>query len=133
MDTLKKIVIFVLDDEPEILELFHLVFEPPKYEVKVLNGPDDFAHAFKKQKPDALISDLVLRTEETGETIDGIDLIEMALSLYPDLDVFVMSGFLTKDRLSRLKDLSIRDTSAKPFNMMAYSERIKEHLNNRLN
>lgn len=115
-----KKTIYVLDDEPDILDLFAMSF--PEHDVSCFTNLDEARKACFKIVPDLLITDLVVKDD------DGIDLITDLNKRLPNIAIFVMSGFLTKDRLNRLEKLKTIDISSKPFNMMSYGQKIKNYI-----
>jgi CheY-like chemotaxis protein len=78
--------ILVFDDEPSILLMLKKLLEKAGYEVEVaLNGKEGMA-LFEKNKPDLLITDIIMPEKEGLETI-----YELRRS-YPDLKIIAISG-----------------------------------------
>lgn len=120
-----RIKLFIVDDEKDILELFSYVFAPESYEIYYFTNFAEFKEELEKAEsvPDVVITDLVLREKE-----DGIYLIEYLNQKYPDIAVFVISGYLTRDRISKLDELEVVNVASKPFKMFEYSERVKSYV-----
>jgi CheY-like chemotaxis protein len=78
--------ILVLDDEPSILLMMKKMLEKAGYEVDVaLNGREGM-ELFDKNKPDLLITDIIMPEKEGLETI-----FELRRN-YPDLKIVAISG-----------------------------------------
>ena len=78
--------ILVLDDEPSILLMMKKMLEKAGYEVDVaLNGREGMV-LFDKNKPDLLITDIIMPEKEGLETI-----FELRRN-YPDLKIVAISG-----------------------------------------
>lgn len=78
--------ILVFDDEPSILLMLKKLLEKAGHEVEVaLNGKDGMV-LFGKNKPDLLITDIIMPEKEGLETI-----YELRRS-YPELKIIAISG-----------------------------------------
>ena len=78
--------ILVLDDEPSILLMIRKMLEKAGHEVDVaLNGKDGM-QLFEKNKPDLVISDIIMPEKEGLETIFELR------RMYPDLKIIAISG-----------------------------------------
>src|SRR5512133_4333491 len=78
--------ILVFDDEPSILLMLKKLLEKAGHEVEVaLNGKEGMA-LFEKNKPDLLITDIIMPEKEGLETI-----YELRRS-YPELKIIAISG-----------------------------------------
>jgi CheY-like chemotaxis protein len=78
--------ILVLDDEPSILLMIKKMLEKEGHEVEVaLNGSEGMA-LFEKEKPDLLITDIIMPEKEGLETIFELR------RLHPDLKIIAISG-----------------------------------------
>ena len=78
--------ILVLDDEPSILLMIKKMLEKAGHEVDIaLNGREGML-LFEKNKPDLLISDIIMPEKEGLETIFELR------RLYPDLKIIAISG-----------------------------------------
>jgi CheY-like chemotaxis protein len=78
--------ILVFDDEPSILLMLKKLLEKAGHEVEVaLNGKDGMV-LFEKNKPDLLITDIIMPEKEGLETI-----YELRRS-YPELKIIAISG-----------------------------------------
>jgi CheY-like chemotaxis protein len=78
--------ILVFDDEPSILLMLKKMLEKAGHEVDLaLNGRDGLA-LFEKNRPDLVITDIIMPQKEGLETI--LELRKM----YPDLKIIAISG-----------------------------------------
>ncbi|HEX2975083.1 MAG TPA: response regulator [Bacteroidales bacterium] len=78
--------ILVFDDEPSILLMLKKLLERAGHEVEVaLNGKEGMA-LFEKNKPDLLITDIIMPEKEGLETIFELR------RRYPELKIIAISG-----------------------------------------
>ena len=78
--------ILVLDDEPSILLMIKKMLERAGHEVDIaLNGRDGM-ELFEKNKPDLLITDIIMPEKEGLETIFELR------KKYPELKIIAISG-----------------------------------------
>ena len=78
--------ILVLDDEPSILLMIKKMLEKAGHEVAIaLNGKEGML-LFEKNKPDLLITDIIMPEKEGLETIFELR------RMYPDLKIIAISG-----------------------------------------
>src|SRR5665647_854266 len=78
--------ILVLDDEPSILLMIKKMLEKAGHEVAIaLNGKEGML-LFEKNKPDLLITDIIMPEKEGLETIFELR------KMYPDLKIIAISG-----------------------------------------
>lgn len=78
--------ILVFDDEPSILLMLKKMLERAGHEVEVaLNGKEGMA-LFEKNKPDLLITDIIMPEKEGLETIFELR------RKYPELKIIAISG-----------------------------------------
>src|SRR5260370_40022061 len=81
-------LIFVVDDEPMLLELAAVILEPQGYKVKVFRDPEIALQSFEaaKPRPDLLITDYAMHT------MNGMELIEQYRRLGRGPKILVESG-----------------------------------------
>ncbi|MGE5419452.1 MAG: response regulator [Chloroflexota bacterium] len=78
--------ILVFDDEPSILLMIKKMLEKAGHEVEIaLNGKEGMA-LFEKNRPDLLITDIIMPEKEGLETIFELR------RQYPDLKIIAISG-----------------------------------------
>ena len=86
--TRKRPLIYLVDDEPTLLDLAEISLQGDDYEVKKFEDPEIALKAFLKArtKPVLLITDYAM-----GK-IDGLELIERCKEVKPDLKTIMISG-----------------------------------------
>ena len=78
--------ILVFDDEPSILLMLKKMLEKAGHEVEIaLNGSDGM-ELFKKNKPDLLITDIIMPNK------DGLEVVLELRKKYPELKIIAISG-----------------------------------------
>jgi len=78
--------ILVFDDEPSILLMLKKMLEKAGHEVEIaLNGSDGM-ELFKKNKPDLLITDIIMPQK------DGLEVVLELRKKYPELKIIAISG-----------------------------------------
>jgi CheY-like chemotaxis protein len=94
--------IFVVDDEPMLLELASFILEPLGRSLRVFRDPEEALNCFAKAErpPRLLITDYAMHN------MNGMDLVERCKAVSPDLKVMLVSGTVDED--------IYRDSSTKP-------------------
>lgn len=117
-------VVLVVDDELDLANLAQTTLEDLGYQVLVAENAEN-ALMLLEQRPDVdiLFTDVVM-----PGTMNGLDLAEQSLKLYPDLKILVTSGFSDKiprfNRHSRFKNSLL----AKPYRLTDMVRRIRHAL-----
>jgi len=83
-----KSLIYVVDDEPMLLELAAVVLEPLGYTVKPFRDPDQALQTFTSARPRPAL----LITDYAMHTMTGLDLIAACRDLEPHQKVLLLSG-----------------------------------------
>ncbi|MEW5758236.1 MAG: response regulator [Candidatus Omnitrophota bacterium] len=84
--------ILVIDDEPDFLELIRNRLEANNYEVvTALNGKDGMSKV-KKEKPDAVLLDILM------PDIDGLTVLKKIRQNDKNLPVFIITAFSNEER-----------------------------------
>jgi CheY-like chemotaxis protein len=83
-----KSMIFVVDDEPMLLELAAVILEPLGYVVKTFRSPESAVQAFTTARPPP---GLVI-TDYAMHTMNGLDLIEACRHVQPQQKILMVSG-----------------------------------------
>ena len=80
--------IYIVDDEPLLLELASVILEPLGYTVKTFSFPDAALHEFRAtaSKPDLLITDYAMHA------MNGLELAAACRRLRPKQKVLLISG-----------------------------------------
>src|SRR5690349_24388340 len=85
---IKKPLIFLVDDQPMLLDLAEISLQGGDYSLKKFLDPEEALDSFLKArvKPDLLITDYAL-----GK-MNGLELIERCKAAKPDLKTILVSG-----------------------------------------
>lgn len=78
--------ILVLDDEPAILIMIKKMLEKAGYEVRVASNGKEGMRLFEREKPDLLITDIIMPEKEGLETIFELR------KKHPELKIIAISG-----------------------------------------
>ena len=96
-----KLLIYVVDDEPMLLELAKVVLEPIGYRVRTFRDPESAIDAFaaEPQAPALVITDYAMHT------MNGLELIEACRRLQPRQKILMVSGTVDEQIYNHLKAL----------------------------
>ncbi|MBN2621310.1 response regulator transcription factor [candidate division WOR-3 bacterium] len=114
-------LIYVIDDEPDILELVSIHLKKSRYSVKTFLDARAFEKALREQVPDCIILDLML------PDADGIDVCRMlrAHDAYKAVPVIMLTARSTEpDKILGL-ELGADDYITKPFSPRELVARVK--------
>ena len=89
----KKRLIYVVDDEPMLLELATVILEPLGYSVKTFRNPGLAVEEFLAEKPKPVL----IITDYAMHLMTGIDLITACRKASPRQRVLMVSGTITED------------------------------------
>jgi DNA-binding NtrC family response regulator len=106
--------IFVVDDEPMLLELAAVILEPLGYNVKTFRDPQSAVDAFTASKP---LPSLVI-TDYAMHSMTGMDLIEACRKIQPQQRVLLVSGTVDEN--------IYRNSSVKPDEFLAKPYQAKQ-------
>jgi CheY-like chemotaxis protein len=100
-------LIFVVDDEPMLLELATVILEPQGFAIKSFRDPEQAVAAFTKAspKPDLVITDYAMHS------MNGIQLVEQIHRLEPRQKILLVSGTVGEE--------IFHDSPAKPDMFLA--------------
>jgi CheY-like chemotaxis protein len=86
-------LLYVVDDEPMLLELASVILEPEGYRIKTFRDPEMALKTFgsANPRPDLLITDYAMHT------MNGMELIENFRKLEPKLKILLVSGTVAED------------------------------------
>ena len=81
-------LIFVVDDEPMLLELASVILEPLGHKIKTFRDPQSAIDAFatSKPRPSLIITDYAMHA------LTGMDLIQACRKINPEQRVLLVSG-----------------------------------------
>jgi two-component system, cell cycle sensor histidine kinase and response regulator CckA len=81
-------VVFVVDDEPMLLELNTVILEPLGFRVRAFRDPDTAVRAFSLANPRPVL----IVTDYAMHTMNGMDLISACRRVAPDQKIIMVSG-----------------------------------------
>lgn len=81
-------VVFVVDDEPMLLELNAVILEPLGLRVRTFRDPDTAVRAFSLSDPRPVL----IVTDYAMHTMNGMDLIAACRRLHPRQKIIMVSG-----------------------------------------
>lgn len=107
-------LIYVVDDEPMLLELASVILAPIGYQVQTYRDPDTALKAFSeaKQRPALIITDYAMHT------MTGMDLISECKRLQPGQKIILVSGTVGEEVFN--------DAPVKPDRFLAKPYEIRE-------
>ena len=106
-----RIKILLLDDEPIVAERVKSSLEMSGYYVDSFISSNDAIDNLKKIKYDILITDLKMSSP------DGIEVLQIARELQPDIKAIVITGFATKQTAETVMNKGAVEFLAKPFKL----------------
>src|SRR5882762_524235 len=83
-----KPLIYVVDDEPMLLELASVILEPLGYEVKTFRNPDAAVEAYAAARPQPAL----VITDYAMHLTNGMDLLKACRRLQPRQKILLVSG-----------------------------------------
>jgi CheY-like chemotaxis protein len=86
-------LIYVVDDEPMLLELATVILEPEGYQIQSFRDPELAVQAFTAAKPRPAL----LITDYAMHTMNGMQLIEQFRRLEPAQKILLVSGTVGED------------------------------------
>src|ERR1700761_7942768 len=86
-------LIYVVDDEPMLLELAVVILEPKGYRLETFRDPEHAVQTFTKatERPELLITDYAMHT------MNGMQLIQKFRALVPNQKILLVSGTVGED------------------------------------
>ncbi len=88
-----KGLIFVVDDEPMLLELATVILEPLGYSIRTFRDPDAAIQSFAAAKPPPAL----IITDYAMHTRNGMDLIHECRNIQPTQKIILVSGTVTSE------------------------------------
>jgi two-component system cell cycle sensor histidine kinase/response regulator CckA len=123
LDKQPSALIYVVDDEPMLLELATVILEPRGYRIKSFRDPELALQTFAaaSERPDLLITDYAMHT------MNGMELIEQFRRLEPRQKILLVSGTVAEDIF---QEASIKPDRflAKPYQAHQLCDLVKELL-----
>jgi CheY-like chemotaxis protein len=119
-------LIYVVDDEPMLLELAAVILEPQGYNLQTFRDPEMALQTFDaaQPRPDLVITDYAMHH------MNGMQLIEKFRNLEPRLKILLVSGTVGEDifQNSRIRPDKFL---AKPYQSNELSQAVKTLLGSR--
>jgi DNA-binding NtrC family response regulator len=116
-------LIFVVDDEPMLLELAVVILEPLGYKVKTFRDPKTAVAAYASSKPPP---ELVI-TDYAMHSMNGMDLIKACREVHPKQRILLISGTVDENIFRKAKVKPDRFL-AKPYQARQLVELVAELL-----
>ena len=115
--------ILVIDDDPQIRMMLSELLKRENYKVRVVSSGLEALKQFSREKPDLVITDVVM------PDMDGLELMLRLRKQQPDLKVLAISGGARIGPESYLKladGLGADATIAKPMDVVKLLDTVKE-------
>ncbi len=121
----KKPLIFIVEDEKAIQELYECALEDSGFNLAIFDGAEPMFDALKTSKPDLFILDIML---EGKSGIEILEELHSSNSEYKQTPIIMVSA--KNDEMSKVKALNLDadDYMSKPFGVMELIARIKLHI-----
>ena len=117
-------VIFVVDDEPMLLDLAQVILEPEGFKVRTFQDPARALADYKAAKsPPALII-----TDYAMDGMNGLDLARECRRLHPKQKIILLSGTVDESVYALTEEKPDRFVS-KPYNVDRFIALVKKMLN----
>ena len=116
-------LIYVVDDEPMLLELASVILEPLGYTVETFRAPETALRAFRAAEPPPAL----IITDYAMHTMTGLDLAEACRQIWPRQKVLLVSGTVGPDIFGVADDKPVRFLG-KPYQSMQLIDMVKELL-----
>ena len=100
-------LIYIVDDEPMLLELASVILEPLGYTIEIFRVPENALQSFKVAEPPPLL----IITDYAMHTMNGLELMEACRQIRPEQKVLLVSGTVGQD--------IYRDAPVKPNRFLA--------------
>ena len=107
-----KAVVFVVDDEPMLLELAEAILKPIGYNVRTFRDPELALKEFPAARPEVIVTDYVMGR------MSGMDLIRECRRLNPKQKIVLLSGTVDEQVFA--------DAPVKPNHFMSKPYQIHE-------
>ena len=119
-----KELVFVVDDDPDILNLIKHVLDLEGFEVQSFTNPEEALIEFKSssRRPEMIVTDYCM------QPMSGLELISRCRETQPELKTIVISGMVDQKDLEQLPQKSDRFIS-KPFKVSNLIQTLNETLN----
>ncbi len=90
-------LIYVVDDEPMLLELVSAILEPLGHVVETFRGPESALRAFRAAEPPPAL----IITDYAMQPMTGLELVEACRRIRPGQKILLLSGSVGPEVLAR--------------------------------
>ena len=115
--------ILIIDDEPDVIEFQKSYLLRRKYEVFTAVNTPQALEAIKNYSPEVVFCDLRLETDTSG-----INIIEQAKKIKPNLIIYLVTGIIDKEIESEALAKGAKEILHKPLSNEELEKKIKEVL-----
>ncbi len=98
---MNKLKVLVVDDEQEFAELIKFRLECNGYDVVTAFDGEEGLKKIKKEKPDAVLLDILM------PGMDGIEVLKEIRKHNKDLPVFIVTAFSNEERFDKAKQYNV--------------------------
>ena len=114
-----KYIIFAVDDDESIRDLYKYTFEPLGYECRTFGTAEELFKVMKETQPHVVLMDVML------PGMDGITAVKQLRESYPNVSIIVISA--RGDEINKVRglDAGADDYLAKPFGVLELVARVK--------
>lgn len=121
-----KELIFVVDDEPLLVEMAQTLLDAEGYQTKAFCEPENVLQALEEadHKPDLLITDCLMGS------MDGLELIDRCRKVQPGLKTLLLSGTVDENFLQQ-QPVKPDKFLSKPYRVRKFLKVVKDILQGR--
>ena len=112
--------ILVIDDEPAVAGVLAEALRDDGNDVIVAGGGEEALQVLAQNAPDAVFLDIVM------PGMDGIEVLRRIRSVYPDLPVIILSGWVSPGQLESARRLGVTDVLQKPVALRTLSRALAQ-------
>lgn len=106
----KKVPLFAVDDEPDLLDLLKSNLEDENFEITTFTDPEHLIASLVKNSPHIVVTDYKMPKKS------GLDVLQAVKKYHPDVPVIMVTAHLSKEVLqSSLKDGGFFSALEKPY------------------
>jgi CheY-like chemotaxis protein len=113
-------LIYVVDDEPMLLELASVILQPLGYTVKTFHDATSALEAFKAAKPFPVL----VITDYSMHAMNGMDLIKACRQIQPHQKILLISGTVGED-IYRNSNEKPNQFIAKPYHAKQLADAVE--------
>jgi two-component system NtrC family response regulator len=115
-----NIQLFILDDEDNMVKILSKILTREGYQVTGFTEPQQALDALEEKKPDILVTDIAM------PEIDGMEVLERARKLVPQLHVLIMTAYGTIEGAIKALKEGAYDYITKPFETKEFIDKVNK-------